>query len=75
MRDSFKNEGIRDQSRKRERIKNAPMTIFPKAPKGLPIDFYDPEGFNERPPAQIRVIANVHSVDFLPSPKDSFRPK
>ncbi|KNZ52575.1 hypothetical protein VP01_3517g5 [Puccinia sorghi] len=75
MRDSFKNEGIRDQSQKWERIKNAPMTIFPKAPKGLPIDFYDPEWFNERLPTQKRVIADVHSVAFLPSPKDSFRPK
>ncbi|KNZ46810.1 hypothetical protein VP01_6935g2 [Puccinia sorghi] len=27
--------------RRRLRVKNAPNTIFPKAPKGMPLDFYD----------------------------------
>ncbi|KNZ46350.1 hypothetical protein VP01_733g5 [Puccinia sorghi] len=62
---SNKNDGVRDQSFRNLRIKNAPTTLFPKAPKGVPIDFYNPDWFNEKRSSQkimnqtMRTIGNM----------------
>ncbi|PLW23732.1 hypothetical protein PCASD_12610 [Puccinia coronata f. sp. avenae] len=50
------------------RVKNPPKTAFPKAPKGLPIDFYDAEWYNDKLPAQRMNLANSNRVAFLPNP-------
>jgi hypothetical protein len=68
MHDTNKANGGRPQGQRRVRVKKTGLTIYPKAPKGLLIDFYDPTWFNERLPAQRRVIANVENVAFLPNP-------
>ncbi|KAA1099778.1 hypothetical protein PGT21_020224 [Puccinia graminis f. sp. tritici] len=73
MKQSSLEEGRRDQSRRRIRVKDAPNTVFPKAPKGLPIDFYDAEWFNEKLPAQRQNLANIDAVAFLSNPNDSLR--
>ncbi|MBW0544026.1 hypothetical protein O181_083741 [Austropuccinia psidii MF-1] len=36
------------------------------APKGLPIDFYDPYWFNSRTSGQKRSISDIHTITFLP---------
>ncbi|MBW0576245.1 hypothetical protein O181_115960, partial [Austropuccinia psidii MF-1] len=52
-------------------IKDPPLTHFPKAPKGLPLEFYDPKWFNSKLPAQRKNLANVGTVAFLKYPTDS----
>ncbi|MBW0554197.1 hypothetical protein O181_093912, partial [Austropuccinia psidii MF-1] len=47
------------------------MTSFPKAPKGLPIDFYNPMWFNSKLPAQRRNLADIGSVAFVKDPRES----
>jgi hypothetical protein len=74
MHETNKANGGRPQGRIRVRVKNPGLTIYPKAPKGLPIDFYNPTWFNEKLPAQRRVIADVENVTFLPNPDLSFKP-
>jgi hypothetical protein len=66
-------EGRRDQSRRRIRVKDSPNTVFPKAPKGLPIDFYDAEWFNEKLPSQRQNLANIDTVAFLSNPNNSLQ--
>ncbi|MBW0520596.1 hypothetical protein O181_060311 [Austropuccinia psidii MF-1] len=46
-------------------IKNSPTTSFPKAPKGLPIDFYEVHWFNGKLPSQQRILADVGTIAFL----------
>ncbi|KAA1113444.1 hypothetical protein PGT21_031647 [Puccinia graminis f. sp. tritici] len=57
----------------RVRVRNPPNTIFPKAPKRMPLDFYDVNWFNKKLPAQRQALANLDLVAFLPNPLDSFR--
>ncbi|MBW0564309.1 hypothetical protein O181_104024 [Austropuccinia psidii MF-1] len=45
--------------------KNPPTTDFCKAPKGLPIDFYNVCWFNEKLPSQKRNLADVGTIAFL----------
>ncbi|MBW0548052.1 hypothetical protein O181_087767 [Austropuccinia psidii MF-1] len=52
-------------------IKDPPLTHFPKAPEGLPLDFYDPKWFNSKLPAQRKNLADVGTVAFLKDPTDS----
>ncbi|MBW0565233.1 hypothetical protein O181_104948 [Austropuccinia psidii MF-1] len=47
------------------------MTSFPKAPKGLPLYFYNPKWFNSKLPAQRKNLADVANVAFLNNPTDS----
>lgn len=63
-----KSKGKRPQNRRRVRAKNPPETIFPQAPKGLPIDFYNPDWFNNKLPAQKMSLADNKLVAFLPNP-------
>ncbi|KNZ53516.1 hypothetical protein VP01_3217g2 [Puccinia sorghi] len=42
------------------------MTLFPRAPKNLPLDFYNPEWFNDLQPNVRDLVADTHSVAFLP---------
>ncbi|MBW0546458.1 hypothetical protein O181_086173 [Austropuccinia psidii MF-1] len=41
-------------------------SISNSAPKGLPIDFYDPDWLNSRTSGQKRSIADIHTIAFLP---------
>ncbi|MBW0475619.1 hypothetical protein O181_015334 [Austropuccinia psidii MF-1] len=64
-------DGRHSKRRHRIRIKNPPITLFPKAPKGLPLDFYDVEWFNSKLPAQRKNLADVGSIAFLRDPTAS----
>jgi hypothetical protein len=54
-------------------VKGAPPTNFPKAPKGLPIDFYDVGWFNSKLPAQGQKMANINEVMFVKNPNNCLR--
>ena len=71
MKDLDAQEDRRKSGRHCLRVKNGPTTIFPKAPKGLPLDFYDADWFNEKLPAQRQNLANIDLVAFLPNTLDS----
>ncbi|KAA1135919.1 hypothetical protein PGTUg99_032904 [Puccinia graminis f. sp. tritici] len=73
MKRSALEEGKRDQGRRRIRVQDAPMTLFPKAPKGMPLDFYDAEWYNSKLPAQRQDLANIDVVAFLKNPNNSLR--
>ncbi|KNZ51783.1 hypothetical protein VP01_3812g2 [Puccinia sorghi] len=73
MKDSATQDTKRMPGRHRLRVKNGLITIFPKAPKGLPLDFYDVNWFNNKLPAQRQNLANIDLVAFLPDPLDSLR--
>lgn len=75
MRKANEMDGKRKQQRCRVCFKNTPETIFPKAPKGLPINFYDVAWYNNKLPAQKDAIADNTRVAFLENPLDSFSPK
>ncbi|MBW0580876.1 hypothetical protein O181_120591 [Austropuccinia psidii MF-1] len=62
---TYHEEGRHDQHCHRIHIKNPPTTDFCKAPKGLPIDFYDVCWFNEKLPSQQRNLADVGTIAFL----------
>ncbi|KNZ51296.1 hypothetical protein VP01_4006g1 [Puccinia sorghi] len=52
-------------------VKNGLITIFPKAPKGLPLEFYNVNWFNNKLSSQHQNFANIDSVAFLPDPLNS----
>lgn len=62
----------------RKRVRKLPKTplpsLFTKAPKNLPIDFYDPEWFNDLTAGQKRLVADATRVAFLPNASDSMKP-
>ncbi|MBW0573403.1 hypothetical protein O181_113118 [Austropuccinia psidii MF-1] len=45
------------------------ITVFPNAPKGLPLDFYDFKWYSSKLPAQHQNIADWKSVVFFQNPK------
>ncbi|MBW0484784.1 hypothetical protein O181_024499 [Austropuccinia psidii MF-1] len=47
------------------------MKSFPKAPKGLPLDFYNPKLLNSKLPSQRKNLADIANVEFLNNPADS----
>jgi hypothetical protein len=51
------------------------MSTFTAAPKGLPIDFYDPSWYHKLVPAQQKTIPNTQVVAFLPDASQSLLPK
>ncbi|KNZ59217.1 hypothetical protein VP01_1781g6 [Puccinia sorghi] len=73
MKKSAIDDGKRVQGRRQIRHPDAPVTIFPKAPKGLPLDFYDSEWYNNKLPAERQDQADIDTVAFLENPKDSLR--
>lgn len=73
MRQSAIDDGKRIQGRQRIRHPDAPVTLFPKAPKGLPLDFYDSKWYNDKLPAERQDQADIDTVAFLKNPKDSLR--
>ncbi|KNZ60746.1 hypothetical protein VP01_15066g1 [Puccinia sorghi] len=75
MKDSATQDTKRMPGRNCLRVKNGPITIFPKAPKGLPLDFYDVNWFKNNLPAQRQNLVNIDSVYFLPDPLYSLRSK
>ncbi|KNZ44357.1 hypothetical protein VP01_923g3 [Puccinia sorghi] len=42
------------------------MTLFPRVPNNIPLDFYNPEWFNDLQPNVRDLVANTNSVAFLP---------
>ncbi|EFP90246.2 uncharacterized protein PGTG_16524 [Puccinia graminis f. sp. tritici CRL 75-36-700-3] len=64
---------------KRRRVrklpKNPEMSAYTAAPKGLPIDFYDPEWYHNLTPAQQQLIPDLTNVAFLPNASESLLPK
>ncbi|KAI9626414.1 hypothetical protein H4Q26_017877 [Puccinia striiformis f. sp. tritici PST-130] len=61
----------RKPRRKRLFMKTGPASIFRKAPRGHPLDFYDPNWFNKRA-AQLRTKdVNTQQVVFLPDASKS----
>jgi hypothetical protein len=67
----FKSDGRRDQRRKGRMPSRKLESIFTKTPTGLPIDFYDPDWFNDLLPAQKHKAANIWLVNFLPDANQS----
>ncbi|MBW0462970.1 hypothetical protein O181_002685 [Austropuccinia psidii MF-1] len=61
-------EGIRVNEGQQIQIKTPPKKMFPKAPKGLPLDFYDIDWFNAQLPAQRKNLEDWKMVDFLNDP-------
>ncbi|MBW0583621.1 hypothetical protein O181_123336 [Austropuccinia psidii MF-1] len=62
---TYHEEGRRNKHCHQIHIKNPPTTDFPKAPKGLPIDFYNMCWFNEKMLSQRRDLADVGTIAFL----------
>jgi hypothetical protein len=57
----------------RTRVLPAPqLTMFPKAPKRLPLDSYDPKWFNALKSSMKDVVTNIKQVAFLPDVSESF---
>ncbi|MBW0466216.1 hypothetical protein O181_005931 [Austropuccinia psidii MF-1] len=75
IKDSNDVEGTISNQQQQLRLKDPPMTSFPKAPKGLPIDFYNPTWFNSNLPAQRRNLADIGSVAFVKDPRESLELK
>ncbi|MBW0568483.1 hypothetical protein O181_108198 [Austropuccinia psidii MF-1] len=49
-------------------------TNFPKAPIGLPLDFYNKKWLRSLPVSQQRIVVDKNSVAFLPDPSKSLLP-
>ncbi|MBW0537159.1 hypothetical protein O181_076874 [Austropuccinia psidii MF-1] len=49
-------------------------TNFPKAPIGLPLDFYNKKWLRSLPVSQQRIVVDKNSVAFLPDPSRSLLP-
>ncbi|EFP75508.1 uncharacterized protein PGTG_00839 [Puccinia graminis f. sp. tritici CRL 75-36-700-3] len=76
----MKNAAEQDPSSYRKRrVRKLPrqpvMSTFTAAPKGLPIDFYDPSWYHKLVPAQQKTIPNTQAVAFLPDASQSLLPK
>ncbi|KNZ50235.1 hypothetical protein VP01_4537g1 [Puccinia sorghi] len=56
---------------KKEKI----MSTYVNPPKGLPIDFYDPDWYHTLPDSQQKLIPNIEPVAFLPDASKSLQPK
>lgn len=70
MRLSREINGKRVQARSRVQSRTPKMSAFNKPPKGLPIDFYDVDWFNNTLSlSQKKQMANIHKVMFLPNAK------
>ncbi|KAA1079345.1 hypothetical protein PGT21_008685 [Puccinia graminis f. sp. tritici] len=63
----------------KRRIRKLPKTPVPSkytvAPKGLPIDFYDPQWYQQLSEVQQKTIPNTQMVAFLPNASESLQPK
>ncbi|KNZ48883.1 hypothetical protein VP01_534g8 [Puccinia sorghi] len=65
----------RPKKKQRNQHRRVPPTkprpsIFPRSPKGVPLDFYDSESFNKLQPNIRDVVADINSVAFLPESSD-----
>ncbi|MBW0515845.1 hypothetical protein O181_055560 [Austropuccinia psidii MF-1] len=67
------NQGKRSQKHQRIITEHPPTTRFGRAPKGLPIDFFDYQWFNACSPAQKTIHAETMKVAFLPDAIQSIR--
>ncbi|KAH9812496.1 hypothetical protein DFH28DRAFT_898694 [Melampsora americana] len=72
-----KADQISEKTVKREprRLPKVPIpSMFTRAPKELPIDFYDPQWFAQLNPGQKRLIPDAGRVAFLPDANQSLLP-
>ncbi|MBW0485161.1 hypothetical protein O181_024876 [Austropuccinia psidii MF-1] len=53
--------------------KNSNPTAFGQVPQGLPIAFFDPEWYNDCPPAKKTLCDDIISIAFLPDATESIR--
>ncbi|MBW0476128.1 hypothetical protein O181_015843 [Austropuccinia psidii MF-1] len=60
-----------NQRRQRHMPADGMASISKYAPKGLPIDFYDPDWYNNRTAGQKRSFADSYNVAFLPDASKS----
>ncbi|MBW0517937.1 hypothetical protein O181_057652 [Austropuccinia psidii MF-1] len=65
--------GKRTQRRQRVEPQSPMESLCKRVPKGLPLDFYDPEWFNECPSGERTVTADSHNVAFLQDVSKSIR--
>ncbi|MBW0539241.1 hypothetical protein O181_078956 [Austropuccinia psidii MF-1] len=72
---SSTNEGKQSQAHICIESETSKPTAFGRVPKGLPIDFFDPEWFNNSSLAQKTSCANIMSIAFLPDKLQSIRGK
>ncbi|EFP76958.1 uncharacterized protein PGTG_02419 [Puccinia graminis f. sp. tritici CRL 75-36-700-3] len=68
-------DGKRPQRRQRIVPATPHPSQFPKPPKGQPLDFYNPDWFNELLPQQRMDVANTREVAFLPDASQSLMGK
>ncbi|KNZ52065.1 hypothetical protein VP01_3706g2, partial [Puccinia sorghi] len=68
-------EQKRVQRRKRIPSPRPAASIFSKPPKGLPLDFYDPDWFNNLLPQQRIDVADTRQVALLPDATQSLQGK
>ncbi|EGG03672.1 uncharacterized protein MELLADRAFT_90027 [Melampsora larici-populina 98AG31] len=62
--------------KKPRRLPSKPVpSIFKKAPKNLPIDFYDPKWYHSLHPGQQRLVAKQDQVALLPDAAESLCPQ
>lgn len=66
--------GKNSRRRVRKLPKQAIPSTFNKAPKNLPINFYNPKWFNGLQSGQKRLVANCEAVAFLPNAAQSLLP-
>ncbi|MBW0543838.1 hypothetical protein O181_083553 [Austropuccinia psidii MF-1] len=66
-------EGKKSQKHECVESKTPNLTAFGRAPQGLPIDFYDPEWYNDLTPAQKTVYGDTLKVPFSPNALQSIR--
>ncbi|KNZ60654.1 hypothetical protein VP01_1524g6 [Puccinia sorghi] len=64
-------KGKHIQGQQQIRHPDAPFTLFTKAPKGLPLDFYDSKWYNNKLPAKRQDQADIDTFAFLKNTKDS----
>ncbi|MBW0536001.1 hypothetical protein O181_075716 [Austropuccinia psidii MF-1] len=63
---AYRAQKKRTQRREHLLPKDGCASISTYAPEGLPIDFYDPNWFNNRTESQKRIISDSNSIAFLP---------
>ncbi|KAG0140879.1 hypothetical protein CROQUDRAFT_99491 [Cronartium quercuum f. sp. fusiforme G11] len=66
--------GKTSQKQIRKLPKTPAVSEFSCAPKNLSIDFYNPNWFNELPPAQKQLMTDTENVAFLPDATQSLLP-
>ncbi|MBW0497867.1 hypothetical protein O181_037582 [Austropuccinia psidii MF-1] len=77
MKEASEQDFLAKKSRRRvRRLPKTPIkSTYKAAPKGLPIDYYDPGWYHQLTPAQQNTIPNRGALAFLQNANDSLLPK